>query len=230
MSSESDPEPDQEPTPNSPLPIGRIDPGTTLVVGSTDLERAQSLGTFLISMGCNEGDGVLFTTTDTPSEAVLSQCSGFDLDPDVAEVQLIDGTGADRPEYDIDIEELSSGDLTDLSIKFSVLYDKLTSSGCPRVLASVHTLSAILNTHDLRDSVRFLNSVSSRIKDGGGLLVFVVDASAHDQETLNTLGQVCDGLIQVRAGPTPEENQIRAFGIPEGPDEWLTVPAPQPRE
>jgi KaiC/GvpD/RAD55 family RecA-like ATPase len=228
MSSKSDPDPELEA--DSPLPIGRIDPGTTLVVGSTDLERAQTLGTFLVSMGCNEQDGVLFTTTDTSSEELLARCSGFDLDPDGTEMQLIDGTGAGPPEYDIDIEELSPGDLTDLSIKFSVLYDELTSSGCQRVLASVHTLSAILNTHDLRDSVRFLNSVSSRIEDGGGLLVFVVDATAHDQETLNTLGQVCDGLIQVRTGPTPEENQLRAFGIPEGPDDWLTVPAPQPRE
>jgi hypothetical protein len=214
---------------DTPLPIGTIDPGTTLVVGSADLERAQALGTFLISMGCGEEDGVLFTTTDTASEALLARCTEFDLDPDTTEMQLIDGTAGERPTYDVGVEELSPDDLTDLSIKFSVLYENLTSAGCQRVLASVHTLSTILEQHDLRDSVRFLNSVSGRIENGGGLLVFVVDASAHDPETLKTLGQVCDGLVQVR-GSTPEQNEVRVRGLPEGPDEWVTVPAPRPRE
>lgn len=209
-----------------PLPIETIAPGTTLVVGSDDLNKAQTLGTLLLSMGCRTDDGVLFAATDTPGDELLAQSTQFDLDPETTEVKLIDSTGERQPDdLDVSIEQLSSPTLTDLGIKFSVVHENLSASGCKRVLAGVHTLSSILEANDLREVVRFLNSVSKRTEDNDGLMVFVVDLATHDQETLTTLSQVCDGLIEVR-GTDTDDNEIRIYGLENQPTGWLPVPAP----
>ena len=209
------------------LPVETIDPGTTLVVGSSDLDRAQTLGTLLLSMGCNPDDGVLFVATDTPGDDLLTQCEEFELDPEETDLQLIDGTGdaGGDPDADVDVEPLPDDDLTSMGIKFSVVHENLSERGARRVLAGVQTLSSILEAHDLRKIVRFLNTVSSRIENGGGLMVFVIDATAHERETLETISQVCDGYIEVR-GADDDENEIRIHGLPDQPEGWLAVPAP----
>lgn len=208
-----------------PLPIETIDPGTTLVVGSNDLNKAQVLGTLLLSMGCQADDGVLFAATDTSGDKLLAQSAQFDLDPETTEVKLIDSTGDQPDTADVGIEQLSSPALTDLGIKFSVVHENLSAAGCQRVLAGVHTLSTLLEENDLREVVRFLNSVSKRTKNNGGLMLFVVDLTTHSEETLTTLSQVCDGLIEVR-GTDDDENEIRIYGLENQPRGWLTVPAP----
>lgn len=209
------------------MPIGSIDPGTTLVVGSSDLDRAQTLGTLLLSMGCKPDDGILFVATDTSGSDLVSQVAQFELDPESTDLQLIDGTddGDIDPELDAEVEELSSDDLTGMGIKFSVVHENLSAGGARRVLAGVHTLSSILEAHDLRKIVRFLNTVSTRIEESGGLMIFVIDSTAHDMETLETISQVCDGYIEVR-GTDTEENEIRIHGLPDQPEGWLRVPAP----
>lgn len=206
------------------IPVETIDPGTMLVVGSDDLDRAQTLSTFLLSMGCNPDDGILFVSTDTPAEDLLTRCAGFDLDPESMEMRLINGTGTDaEPPSGLAVEEVPEADLTGLGITFSVVYENLSAARCQRILAGVHTLSTVLKENDLRTVVRFLNTVSKRIESGGGLIVFVIDSDAHDQASLTTLSQVCDGYIEVR-GTDTTDNEIRIHGLPDQPDGWVTVP------
>ena len=208
------------------LPIETIGPGTTLVVGSSDLDRAQTLGTLLLSMGCDPDDGVLFVATDTPGDDLVTQCEAFELDLEETDLQLIDGTGdaGGALDADIGVETLPEDDLTSMGINFSVVHENLSEQGARRVLAGVHTLSSILEAHDLRKIVRFLNTVSGRIESGGGLMIFVIDSTAHERETLETISQVCDGYIEVR-GAGDDENEIRIHGLPDQPEGWLTVPA-----
>ncbi|WP_210408932.1 DUF7504 family protein [Halorhabdus rudnickae] len=50
---------------------------------------------------------------------------------------------------------------------------------------------------DLRKLFRFAQAISGRIDSSGAIGVFVIDRS-HDERTVNTLGQVADGRIEVR--------------------------------
>jgi len=208
-----------------PIPLETIDQGTTIVVGSEDMDRAQTLGTLLMAMGCEPDDGVLFVNTDTSSEELIEQCTQFELDVGRTDVQLIDGTGEAGADLEagVGVESLSSEDLTGMGIKFSVVYENLSAAGCRRVLAGMHTLTSVLEEHDLREVVRFLNTVAGRVQNGGGLMVFVIDSTAHDMETISTLAQVCDGYIELREADGGHE--IRAHGLPGQPEGWLPVGA-----
>lgn len=212
---------------DAPIPLGTIDPGTTVVVGSADLDRAQTLGTLLLAMGCERDDGLLFVSTDTDGSELLDQCVRFDLDLGSVDTQLIDGTGAatDLGE-DVGVQSLSPDDLTGMGISFSVVYENLSTAGCRRILAGMHTLTSLLEQYDLRDVVRLLNTVTGRVRDGDGLMVFVIDSTAHPTETIKTLGQVCDGYIEARTAGDGEGAgyEIRVHGLPDQPEGWLPVP------
>lgn len=208
------------------LPIEPIPPGTMLVVGSDDVDRAQSLGTFLLSIGCNPDDGMLFVSTDTPGDTLLAQCDRSGLDLDVIDLRVITGAGNAPTDAGsgVTVEETAPTDLTGLGIKFSVVYENLSAAGSRRILAGIHTLSTILEENDLRTVVRFLNTVSRRVEDSGGLIVFVIDSNGHGQETLSTLSQVCDGYIEVRDTET-DDAEIRIHGLPDQPEDWVPIPA-----
>jgi KaiC/GvpD/RAD55 family RecA-like ATPase len=208
------------------MPIESIDPGTMLVVGSSELDRARTLATFLVSMGCSTDDGVLFVSTDTHRQDLLGQYARFEPDSGATRMQLIDARDEqhDESDFDVPVEEMSSSDLSNLGIKFSVVYENLSATGCQRVLAGVHTLSSILYKNDLRTVVRFLNTVANRTRNDGGLVVFVIDSGAHDAEALSTLSEVCDGYIEIR-GTEADANKIRIHDLPDQPEGWLTIPA-----
>jgi len=211
---------------STPVPIETVPPGTTLVVGSEDRPLAQTLASFLLSVGCNPGDGVVFVTADTPSDDLLAQCDELGLDLDVVDLQVIADaeTKPSDPGSDVGVESMMPTDLTGLGITFSVVYESLSNAGSRRILAGVHTLSTILEENDLRTVVRFLNTVTGRIEDGGGLMVFVIDSTAHGRETLETLAQTCDGYAEVR-GADADGVDVRMHGLPEQPDGWVSIPS-----
>jgi len=207
------------------VPIKTIPPGTMLVVGSEDLELAQTLGSFLLSVGCNPDDGVVFVSADTASDDLLARCDGLGLDLDVVDLQVIADAGnqPSDPGAGVGVESMTPTDLTGLGITFSVVYESLSNAGSRRILAGVHTLSTVLEENDLRTVVRFLNTVTKRIEDGGGLMVFVIDSTAHGQETLETLAQTCDGYAEVRRADSGGVD-VRMHGLPEQPDGWVSIP------
>lgn len=206
------------------VPIETVPPGTALVVGSEDLELAQTMGSFLLSVGCNPDDGVVFVSADTPSDDLLARCDGLGLDLDVVDLQVIADAGnqPSDPGSGVGVESMTPTDLTGLGITFSVVYESLSNAGSRRILAGVHTLSTVLEENDLRTVVRFLNTVTKRIEDGGGLMVFVIDSTAHGQETLKTLAQTCDGYAEVRRADS-EGVDVRMHGLPEQPDGWVSI-------
>jgi hypothetical protein len=67
----------------------------------------------------------------------------------------------------------------------------------------VHSLSTLLMYSDLQTVFRFLHVFTGRIQSVDGLGLFCIDSSAHDDQTLNTLKQLFDGLIETSEDGEP---------------------------
>ena len=59
----------------------------------------------------------------------------------------------------------------------------------------VHSLSTLRMYADLQAVFRFLHVFTGRIQSVDGLGVFAIDDSAHDDQTMNTLKQLFDGIL-----------------------------------
>jgi len=66
---------------------------------------------------------------------------------------------------------------------------------------------------DLQTVFRFLHVFTGRIQSVDGLGVYCIDSTAHDDQTMNTLKQLFDGVIEVERDDD-DEQVVMTAGIP----------------
>lgn len=215
-------------SPQHSIPLNEIPPGATLFVAGTAVDTARALALALIFAGSTAGDRLLLTTTETPSDALLTQCERLHSNGDIPRAAVIDCTDQhpDDSRWTATIESLGTlEDLTGLGIKFSIMHETLSDAGSNRVLSGVFTVSTLVERTDLRPTIRFLQTASARIEGTAGLGLFVIDPSVHDDRTVSTLQDVCDGWLEVREAPDGTD-ELRVRGLSNQPEGWMPFSVP----
>lgn len=210
------------------IPINPIDPATTVFVSGPALSRADDLALSMIANGTGTDEGMLVISTNMTYEKLLNQCRQLHPSIDTARVGVIDCSGqAFNPsESEMQVKYVSTqSDLTGIGMKFSSLYESMYADAKDgRIRAGLLTLSSLSMYVDLRTLFQFIQTLSARIDSAGGLGVFTLDPTTHDTKTVNTLGQVADGRIEVREPEDDDERDIdgelRTRGLPDQPEGW----------
>lgn len=188
------------------LPLDTIQAGTTVLVSASGRIGSQFARTLLFAGG--HEDGIVYVTTNNSSQTLLTDIAIAHPDLDLSRLGIIDATGRGDGDSrgEARVEAVSStGDLTGISIKNSVLSSTLDKQGVGRVRTCFDSLSMLLLYTNFRTVLRFVHTVAGRISTTDGLGVFVLDPSMHDPQVRYTLRNVCDGEIQVRhEGESPE--------------------------
>jgi KaiC/GvpD/RAD55 family RecA-like ATPase len=203
------------------LPLEPIPPGRNVLVAGPTFGGARELALRLMADERDDDEGAVIVTTDSGSDALLSRCRQLGADLDDGRVGLVDCAGSEpdadrlRPARVLSVS--SPGDFTGIGMRYSKLCAELRADGVDRIRTGFHSLSTLLSFGDLRRTSRFVHTVAGRNAAIDGLGVLLVDPAIHDDRTLGTVANFCDGRIQVReADPLPE---LRVRGIP-GPREW----------
>lgn len=209
------------------IPIEPTAPGTTVLVAGPALSSAESLVRSLIMQGAGNDEASLFISTTKTSGKLLKACRRTNPDLDTRLTGVIDCSGQEpKPgETDAEVKYVSTqSDLTGIGMKFSALYESLYADATDgRVRAGLISLSSLAMYVDLRKLFRFAQTLSGRIDSAGGLGVFGIDPTTHDERTVNTLGQVTDGRIEVREYDGDDEDvdgELRVRGLPDQPSGW----------
>jgi hypothetical protein len=66
---------------------------------------------------------------------------------------------------------------------------------------------------------RFMHVFTVRVKAAGALGIFVIESGMHDDHTIATLKQLCDGIIEIKE--ENNKNYIRTVGLSSKPTPWL---------
>lgn len=217
-------------SPQCSIPINTIPPGSTLFVAGSPRRKVRDLVLTLILSGCTSDDQLLFTTTDTTSEDLLTQCEKLHQDVDFTTVDVIDVTDSTDGDlrFDAHVESVSTpGNLTELGIKFSIMFENSIHESSGNVLTTFITVSTLLDHADLRPIIRFLKTASGRIESAKGVGFFIIDPSVHDDRTVSTLRAVGDGWIEVRE-PGEATSELRVRGLPKQPENWVSFTIPDP--
>jgi KaiC/GvpD/RAD55 family RecA-like ATPase len=213
------------------LPIEPIEAGSTVFVAGPALSRAEDLALSLVADGGAAGDGMLFISTNNTSEKLLGSCQRLRPGFDAARTGVIDcsGQGLTPSKFDAEIKTISTqSDLTGIGMKFSALYEGLYMKADERVRTGLISLSSLLMYVDLRSLFRFVQTISGRIDSAGGLGVFSIDPTTHDEQTVNTLSQAADGRIEVREAEDGDaDGELRVRGLPNQPEGWQPFSLPE---
>ena len=179
-----------------------IDPGTNILVSGPPLSGKRRLAFEALAHGANDGEGAVIVTTRDSSDRVLTDFQALLDAPDDSHVGIVDCVTQyqGRSTKDTDIVKYASSptDMTGIGIKFSEFVEEFyTERGVTQNRVAIDSLSTLLMYSDLQTVFRFMHVLTSRIEDAEAIGVHVIESSAHDAETMNTLKQLFDGMVTV---------------------------------
>ena len=201
------------------LPDADIDPGTNLLIAGPPLTGKREIAFDVLASGANRGDGSIIVTTKDSADKVLesfTETVDAGVDPNVGVVDCVTkqrgiGTVDDDPR----IKYASSPvDMTGIGIKLSeFLQEFYEGRGLTQNRVLLHSVSTLLMYSDLQTVFRFLHVFTGRIQSADAMGLYVIDSTAHDDQTMNTLKQLFDAVIELEESADGEEPEIRTAGL-----------------
>ena len=186
-----------------------VDPGTNLLLSGPPLTGKRSLALDVLADGTEQGDGAIVVTTKDSADRMLrdyEKRTPYERRP-VAVVDCVTRQqGVDDVRDDDRIKYASSPvDMTGIGIKLSEFLQAFyRDRDIERNRVMVHSLSTLLMYSDLQTVFRFIHVFTGRIQSVNGLGLFCIDSTAHDDQTLNTLKQLFDGIVTLSEDDDPE--------------------------
>ena len=111
-------------------------------------------------------------------------------------------------------------DLTGIGVRISQFFeDFLIKKNIPKLQLHINSLSAILMYSNIQTVFRFMHVFTGRIKEAGALGIFIMDSGMHDEQTITTLKQLFDGIVEIKS--ENDKNYIRIVGLSSKPTPWF---------
>jgi KaiC/GvpD/RAD55 family RecA-like ATPase len=185
-----------------------VDPGTNILLSGPPLSGKRLIAMRLLAAGARQGEGSVIVTTRDSANRVMSDYRSLLDDPDDANIGIVDCVTKHQGQNTEDSSAVkyasSPVDMTGIGIKFSEFVEHFYSGrGLEQNRIALDSLSALLMYSDLQTVFRFMHVFTSRIEDANGLGVHVLESTAHDAETMNTMKQLFDGVVR-----TTEDKEV----------------------
>jgi KaiC/GvpD/RAD55 family RecA-like ATPase len=181
-----------------------VEPGANILISGPSLSGKRRLAMEALAHGANNGEGAVIITTRDSSDRVLTDFNSLLEDPESAHIGVVDSVTEHQGQSASDsglVRYASSPlDMTGIGIKFSEFIEEFyTNRSLQQNRVVLDSLSTLLVYSDLQTVFRFMHVLTSRIEDADAVGLHVIEANAHDQESLNTLKQLFDGIVEVDA-------------------------------
>ncbi|QLG27165.1 recombinase RecA [Halorarum halophilum] len=178
-----------------------IDPGSNVLITGPPLSGKRELALDILAEGVEDGEGAIIVTTKDGADRLLDRL-GRRVDYEGKPVAVVDTVTRQQGVGDVRDDEYvkytsSPVDLTGVGIKLSEFLESFYKDrGITRNRVMLHSLSTLLMYSDLQTVFRFLHVFTGRIQSVDGFGVYCIDSTAHDDQTMNTLKQLFDGVIE----------------------------------
>ncbi|RLM70714.1 recombinase RecA [Halorubrum sp. Atlit-8R] len=184
-----------------------VEPGTNILLTGPPLSGKRSIMMDVLAAGTDRDEGAIVVTTKDGADRVLrdyEKRTPYEGKP-VAVVDCVTRQqGGETRESDRIKYASSPVDMTGIGIKLSEFLQAFGDRGIERNRVMVHSLSTLLMYSDLQTVFRFLHVFTGRVQSVDGLGLFSIDSTAHDDQAMNTLKQLFDGIITVPEDGEPD--------------------------
>lgn len=206
------------------LPIEPIRAGSSVIVTGPGRAASKLARRLTLELDEEQTEGAVLVSTSTSGRSLAADTTAAYPDLEMSRIGIVDATGRADIETDTAarMEAVSStGDLTGMSIDFSILSSALAGEDITRIRSCFDSLSLLLLYTELRTVIRFTHTLGGRVSATDGFGSFVLDPTMHSPQVEYTLNSVCDGAIEVRG--TDDGYEIRVDGLSDQPPGWQSV-------
>jgi KaiC/GvpD/RAD55 family RecA-like ATPase len=207
------------------FPSTSVDPGTNLLIMGPPMTGKQRLAYDVLARGSREDEGTVVVTTKDEAPRVRSEFADREV-PEDALLGIIDCVTRQQGMSEVTDEEFtryasSPVDLTGIGIELSELLQEFYQEhDVRRNRVMLHSVSTLLMYSELQTVFRFLHVFTGRVQSADGLGLFVIDSTTHDEQTLSTLKQLFEGVIEVEESEDGGRRH-RVSGLDGVDAEWL---------
>jgi len=201
-----------------------FDHGTNLLLSGPAMSGKRTTLLDLVARGERDSEGSVLVTSRDPAEEIVNEYEQA-LDGPSSFLHVVDcvSTQSGSATAAQGVHHVSSpGDLTGIGIEFSSVAEAASEAGVGRLRVGFDSLSPLLMYVDIQRLFRFLHVFTSQIQSQGWLGVFAVDPESHDAQTVNTISQLFDGVLEVRI-PDGGGHEARLRGVTDTPTEWVPL-------
>ena len=185
--------------------IGEMKKGSNLLLIGPSLTGKEAILNQIISYGATEKDNaVMMVTTREPGIQILDYLKDMTPDLPLSNVGIVDCVSQMFDNNIVETKNIkivnSPVDLTGIGVKISQFFeDFYIKKNILNIQLHINSLSTIMMYSNLQTVFRFLNVYTGRIRAAGGLGIYVIESGVHDEKSIATLKQLCDGLIEVKS-------------------------------
>jgi len=185
--------------------IGEMKKGSNLLLIGPSLTGKEAILNQIISYGATEKDNaVMMVTTREPGIQILDYLKVMMPDLPLSNVGIVDCVSQMFDNNIVETKNIkivnSPVDLTGIGVKISQFFeDFYIKKNILNIQLHINSLSTIMMYSNLQTVFRFLNVYTGRIRAAGGLGIYVLEGGVHDEKSIATLKQLCDGLIEVKS-------------------------------
>ncbi|WP_135820122.1 RAD55 family ATPase [Halostella litorea] len=200
------------------LPDVEVTPGTNLLVSGPPMTGKRRIATEILAEGSKQGDGAIVVTTKDSADKLVTEYERLVPELDDAPFGVVDCVtkqrGVGNAENTSRVKYASSPvDMTGLGIQLSeFLQEFYETRSIQRNRVLLHSVSTLLMYSNVQTVFRFLHVFTGRVQSAEALGLYVLDSTAHEEQTLNTLKQLFDGVIEVE--DDDGEPSVTTMGIP----------------
>ena len=204
--------------------IGEIREGTNLMVIGPPMSGKDEILNTIIYNGLEKKDSAIIVSTKEPGERVLEWFSQRGLDIPMTHMGVVDCVTRTlgMPAADTqNIRRVSSPvDLTGIGVKISQFFEEFyINKKYERTRMCMNSLSTILMYSNIQTLFRFLHVFTGRVKAANALGIYVVEDEMHDPQTVATLKQLFDGMLEIRSDG--DGQKLRVVGLSPKPTPWF---------
>jgi KaiC/GvpD/RAD55 family RecA-like ATPase len=182
-------------------PDAEFEPGSNVLITGPPLTGKRRIAMEVLATGAREGEGTVVVTTKDDADKTLSEL-GEAVDVAGIDLGIVDCVTQQRgveSVADARVKYASSPvDMTGIGIKLSEFLQEFDEErGIQRNRVLLHSVSTLLMYSNLQTVFRFLHVFTGRVQSAGAMGLYVLDETAHDDQTTNTLSQLFDATIEV---------------------------------
>lgn len=112
----------------------------------------------------------------------------------------------------------SPGNLTRIGVEFTDLFERFNERGL-RTRVGVHSASQLVMYSNLKQVYQFLQVLTGKLQSAGWTGGVVLDSTAHDDQTIYTLQELFDGIVETRES-AEGRREMRVRGLSAEASPW----------
>jgi len=203
--------------------INGVRGGSNIMIIGPPMSGKETIVNNIVYKGLTAGDAAVIVNTREPGENVVDwfNYNNMNIPPDhLGIVDCVTKTLGVPTSDTATIRRASSPvDLTGIGVKISQFLEEFRiKKNIRKIWLCINSLSTILMYSNTQTVFRFLHVFTGRVKAAGAIGIYVVEDGMHDNQTVTTLKQLFDGVIEIR-----QENDnhfIRTTGMNKKPSPW----------